>query len=411
MQSKPKSNKTIAGKTKQIKTIYLDNAATTMVDPEVVKEMDKYNSKFYGNASSMHHKGEEAHKALEKARAAIAKSINAEPEDIIFTSGGTESNNLAIKGVAFAMKEKSNSQEKRNHIIITKIEHDCVLNAAKWLEKQGFVVTYLDVDKEGFVNVQDLERAIRPETILVSIIHGNNEIGTIQDIARLAEICRKNNVLFHTDACQSYLKTEIDVVAQNLDLVTLNAHKLHGPKGVGALYVRKGIRLVPLNHGGGHEKGLRNGTENIPGIVGFAKAVEVAQKNKAKIKQIAKLKDYFIKKLLEIPDTKLNGPLPEAGIDKRLYNNVNISFRHIEGESIVAMLDLKGICASTGSACSSRTLDPSHVIMALSEDAERAHGSIRFSISKHTTKNEIDFTVKETKKIVEYLRQMSPLKN
>jgi cysteine desulfurase len=378
------------------KTIYLDNGATTEADPEVIKAMNKFHSNIYGNASSIHHKGVEAKRALEESRHVIAKSIGAKDKEIIFTSGGTESNNFAVKGTAFANRNKG------KHIITTKIEHDCVLSSCKWLEKQGFEVTYLKVDKEGFVNPEDLEKAITPKTILVSIIHGNNEIGTIQDLAKLYEICKKHNVYFHTDACQSYTKT--DLSAKHADLITLNAHKIHGPKGVGVLFVKKGTRITPLAHGGGHEFNLRSGTENIPSIVGFAKAVKLAMK-KEHVKKMTKLRDYFTEQALKIPETTLNGPKG----NKRLCNNINISFRYIEGESIGAYLDAKGICTSTGSACSSRSLEPSHVIMALEDNSERAHGSLRFTISRFTAKEELDFTLEELKKTVQKLRKISPL--
>ncbi|MBW2965876.1 cysteine desulfurase [Candidatus Woesearchaeota archaeon] len=377
-------------------TIYLDNGATTKVALEVVKAMNKFHSESYGNASSIHHKGQEAKRALEEARHTIAKSIGAKDQEIIFTSGGTESNNFAIKGIAFANKNKG------KHIITTKIEHDCVLNSCKWLEKQGFQVTYLNVDKEGFINPEELEKSITNKTILVSVIHGNNEIGTIQNLQALYEICKKHKIYFHTDACQSYTKTELS--AKNADLITLNAHKIHGPKGVGVLYIKKGTKITPLAHGGGHERNLRSGTENIPGIIGFAKAVKLAI-NKKHINSMAKLRDYFIEQALKIPDTRLNGPKG----NKRLCNNINISFRYIEGESIGAYLDVKGICTSTGSACSSKSLEPSHVLMALEKNSERAHGSLRFTISRFTTKQELDFTLKELKNTVQKLRKISPL--
>lgn len=380
-----------------MKTIYLDNAATTPLAEEVIKAMEPYFSEKFGNASSVHHLGQEARRDLEEAREFIAKTIGADAKEIIFTSGGTESNNLAIKGVAFANREK-------NHIITTKIEHDCVLNACRWLEKQGFKVTYLNVDSEGFVDLEELEKSITPKTLLVSVIHGNNEIGTVQDLEAIGKICKKHGVLFHTDACQSYTKTDLNVKKFNLDLVTLNAHKIHGPKGVGALYIRKGTKIVPLAHGGGHEFSLRSGTENVPGIIGFAKAVKLAM-NKKHIKHMTVLRDYMIKELLKIPDTKLNG----ASGNKRLCNNINISFRYVEGESIGSFLDAKGICTSTGSACSSKSLEPSHVIMALENNPERAHGSLRITLSRYTTKEEVDFAIKEIKKTVERLRRVSPL--
>jgi len=379
-----------------MKTVYLDNGATTVVDPEVIKVMNKYYSEEYGNASSTHHKGQEAKRALEEARTAIAKSIGAKDKEIYFTSGGTESNNFAIKGIAFANKDRG------NHIITTKIDHDCVLNSCKWLETQGFKVTYLRVDKEGFVSTEALEKAITPKTILVSIIHGNNEIGTIQDLKSLYEICKKHKVYFHTDACQSYTKTELS--AKHADLITLNAHKLHGPKGVGALYIKEGTKITPLAHGGGHERWMRGGTENIPGIMGFAKSVKLAMDSKH-VKQMTKMRDYFIEELFKIPDTTLNGPKG----DKRLCNNINVSFRYVEGESVGSFLDAKGICTSTGSACSSHTLEPSHVIMALENNPERAHGSLRFTISRFTTKDELDFALKEVENTVNKLRKISPL--
>ncbi|MBD3249842.1 aminotransferase class V-fold PLP-dependent enzyme [Candidatus Woesearchaeota archaeon] len=371
------------------KTIYLDNGATTALDPKVDETIKNAP---YGNPASTHSIGIEAKRALEEARHVIAKSIKAKDNEIIFTSGGTESNNLAIKGLAFA--------DNKKHIITTKIEHNCVLNACKWLETQEFKVTYLDTDKEGFISLEELEKAITEDTFLVSIIHGNNEIGTIQDLKQIYNICKKHNVIFHTDACQSYTKT--DLSAKHADLITLNAHKIHGPKGVGALYIRKGIKITPLAHGGNHEEGLRSGTVNVPGIVGFAKAVQIAKKRH--VRYMAKLRDYMIKEILKIPKTQLNGPEKN-----RLCNNINISFRYIEGESLGSFLDAKGICTSTGSACSSHSLEPSHVLMALEDNHERAHGSIRFTLSKYTKKEDIDYTLAEIKKTVKKLRRLSPL--
>jgi cysteine desulfurase len=379
--------------------IYLDNGATTKLDDDVIKAMLPYFNEKYGNASSSHMMGVWARQAVDEARHAIASSIGAKDDEIIFTSGGTESNNLAIKGIAFAHKDKG------KHIIITKIEHDCVLNSCKWLETQGYQVTYLNVDTEGFVNPDDLEKAIRNDTILVSVIHGNNEIGTIQDIKKLGEICRKHNVLFHTDACQSYTKTEINVKKQNLDMVTLNAHKIHGPKGVGVLYIRSGIKITPLAHGGGHEFKLRSGTENVPGIVGFAKSVKLAMNDKH-IKHMARLRDRLIEDIIKrIPETRLNG----AKGENRLCNNVNFAFKYVEGESIGAMLDAKGISSSTGSACSSKSLEPSHVLIAIGLKPEDAHGSLRLTLSRFTKEEEIDNVIAELPKIIEKLRKMSPL--
>ncbi len=381
-----------------MRTIYLDNAATTMVDEKAVKAMLPYFTERYGNASSSHHKGQEAKMALEEARERIAKSIGAKHDEIIFMSGGTEANNLAIKGIAFANKGKG------GHIITTKIEHDCVLNACRWLETQGFRITYLDVDREGFVSPEELEKALTKDTLLVSIIHGNNEIGTIQDLKKLGEVCSKHNVAFHTDACQSYTKAELNVKKQNLDLVTINSHKIHGPKGVGALFIRKGVKITPLLHGGGHENKLRSGTENVPGVVGFAKAVEAAKKGH--VRRMRKMRDRIIKELQKIPDAALNGPQGEW----RLCNNINFSFRYVEGESIGAFLDAKkGICTSTGSACSSHTLEPSHVLLATGLEPEEAHGSLRISLSRFTTDEEVKVFLETLPGVIEKLRNMSPL--
>ena len=381
------------------KIIYLDNGATTPVANEVVEVMNKHHTESYGNASSMHKLGRDARMAIEDARRAIAKSIGARETEIVFTSGGTESNNFTIKGIAFANKDKG------KHVITTKIEHDCVLNSCKWLETQGFEVTYLDVDKEGFVNPEELEKAIRDDTILVTIIHGNNEIGTIQDLKKLSEVCRKKGVYFHTDACQSYTKTELNVKKQNLDLVTLNAHKIHGPKGVGALYIKKGTKITPLSHGGGHEFGQRSGTENVPGIVGFAKAVQLAM-DKKHVDKMTTMRDRMFKEIEEnIPDIILNGP---SG-DNRLCNNVNVSFKFVEGEAIGTHLDAEGICSSTGSACSSKSLEPSHVLMAIGLKPEEVHGSLRLTLSWYTTDEEIDKALEALPRIVEKLRKISPL--
>lgn len=372
--------------------IYLDNAATTKVDKRVVKEMQKYYVEEYGNASSLHEFGRIATEAIEKTRNIIASSINANPEEIIFTSGGTESNNLAIKGLCFANPNKK-------HIITSKIEHDCVLNSCKWLESQGYKVTYLDVDNQGFINLKQLENAITEDTLLVSIIHGNNEIGVIQDLEKIGKICKEKNVYFHTDACQSYMKTELDVKKQNLDLVTLNAHKLHGPKGVGALYLKKNIKITSLNHGGGQEKNIRSGTENVPGIVGFGKAVSLINK-KDNIK-MKKLRDIIIKKLEKYG--KLNGSK-----EKRICNNINFTFKGIEGESIVLMLDKYGIAVSTGSACSSKSLKASHVLLAIGVKPEDAHGSVRISLSKFTNKKDIERFLEIFPKVINELRKISP---
>ncbi|MFA5174381.1 MAG: cysteine desulfurase family protein [Candidatus Pacearchaeota archaeon] len=383
-----------------MKKIYLDNAATTQVDNKVIDEMIPYFSEKYGNASSQHLVGQEAKRALEEARHVIAKSINAKDDEIIFTSGGTESNNMVLKGLFFANKDSG-----KNHIITTKIEHDCILNACKWLESLGADITYLDVDNEGFIDLNELEQAINNKTLIVSVIHGNNEIGTIQDLEAIGRVCREKNVYFHTDACQSYTKTEINVKKQNLDLVTLNSHKIHGPKGVGALFIRKELKdkITPLMHGGGHEYKIRSGTENVSGIVGFAKAVKIA--DNSDIKKITKLRDKLIEGILKIPNTKLNGAR-----DKRLCGNVNISFNNIEGEAIGGYLDSYGICSSTGSACSSHTLAISHVLKAIGLSDLEANTSIRLSLSKYNTEEEIDYVLDVLTKTVEKLRKISPIK-
>lgn len=384
------------GEESKMKQIYLDNAATTKVDPEVVKEMIPYFSEKYGNASSVHAFGQEAKNALEKSRKAIAKAIGASTREIYFTSGGTEGNNLALKGLFFS------HYPAKDHIIATKIEHDCGINTCKWLEKQGAKVTYLNVDKEGFIDLNELERAITNKTLVVSVIHANNEIGTIQDLEVIGKICKEKGVLFHTDACQSFTKVLIDVKKQNLSLVTLNSHKIHGPKGVGALYIKEGTKIEPLFHGGGHETGLRSGTENVSGIVGFAKAVDIAS-NKD-VKKMEKLRDYFIEQILKIPNVKLNGSK-----EKRLCNNVNISFINIEGEAIGGYLENEGIYTSTGSACASHSLEASHVLKAISLSPQEANSSLRISISKYTTQEEVNYVMEKLVKIVEKLRRISPL--
>ncbi len=377
--------------------VYLDNGATTQVGKGVVKAMEPYFLKVYGNASSLHTFGQEAKKALEESRKIIAKKINAEPEEIIFTSGGTESDNLALKGIAFANKDKG------KHIITTKIEHHAVERTCKFLESDGFKVTYLDVDKEGFINLEQLKDSITKDTILVSIIHANNEIGTIQDIESIGKLCKEKNIYFHTDTVQSLTKVPIDVKNQNITLASFSAHKIHGPKGIGALYIKKGTKIKKILDGGAQENNIRAGTENIPSIIGFAKAVEISKEDD--LKRMEKLRDYFIERTLkEIPETKLNGPKKE-----RLCNNINITFKYIEGEALLIKLDDKGIAVSTGSACSSRELKPSHVLTAIGLHPAMAHGSIRFTLSKFTTKEELDYTIKNVKEVVAELRSISPL--
>ncbi len=372
---------------------YLDNNATTQVDKQAAKAMQDAMLKHYGNPGSMHYKGDEARNILEKARAEIAKAINARPEEIIFTSGGTEANNLAIKGML----------GQKTHIITSAIEHPSVKDTCKALEKKGCKVTYLPVDSEGFVTAKQVEQAITPETALVTIMHANNEIGTIQPIEEIAEVCARKNVPFHTDAVQSFKKVPIDASKTPITVMSLSAHKIHGPKGAGALYIRKGAKLEPLIQGGGQERGKRSGTENLPGIAGFAEAAKL----KIDTQKIARLRDYFIKKVLkEIPDTRLNGPKDPT---KRICNNASISFKYIEGEGLLLHLSMAGICVSTGSSCAARDLKVSYVLKEIGLPAEIAHGTIRFSFSKHTTKQELDYTIKELKQKVKTLRNISPL--
>lgn len=384
-----------------MKIIYLDNAATTRMDDSVIKEVNKYFSEKYGNPSSSHLMGKEAKRAISEAREIIANSIGAKEDEIFFTSGGTEANNWALKGLFFAHPEK-------NHIITTKIEHDCILETCRWLKSQGAKITYLNVDSDGFINSKDLEKAITPKTLLFSVIHGNNEIGTIQNLEELGNICKSKGVYLHTDACQSYTKTLLNVKKQNIDLITLNAHKIHGPKGVGALYVRKGIKIAPLLNGGGQENFFRSGTENVPGIMGFAKSVKVA--SSSDFKRMFKLRDKFINDLLKIPNTKLNGSVGE----KRLCNNINICFSNIDAEALGDYLVSYGICSSIGSACSSNTLEGmhkrSHVLEAIGLKDMEMKSSVRFSISKYTTEEELNYASKIIANVVEKLRKISPLK-
>jgi len=380
-----------------LKRIYLDHAATTPVAKEVMEAMLPFFNERFGNASSLHHFGREAREALEDSRKTILKKLNGKNHTLVFTSGGTESNNLAIKGVAFANRNKG------KHIITTKIEHDCVLNTCKWLESMGFEITYLPVDKYGFVNPEDVESSIRDDTILVSVIHANNEIGTIEPISEIGKICEEKDVYFHTDACQSFTKVPINLKKQHIDLLTINSHKIYGPKGIGALILGENVDIEPIAHGGGHEFGLRSGTENVAGAVGFAKATEIIKDKD--IEHMKSLRDMLIKGALEIEETWLNGHPTE-----RLCNNANITFRYIEGESLLLHLDLKGIAVSTGSACSSKSLEPSHVLMAIGLRPEDAHGSIRFSLGKDNTKDEIKYTLEVLKESVEILRKISPFK-
>jgi len=382
------------------KIIYLDNAATTRTKPEVVEAMLPYFTENFGNPSSVYTFAGQNKSAVTEAREKIAKSLNAPAQDIYFTAGGSESDNWALKATMEAYKEKG------NHLITSKIEHHAILHTCEYLEKQGCEVTYLDVDENGVVDLQQLKAAIRPTTVLISIMYANNEIGTIQPVKEIGAIAKEHGVLFHTDAVQAYGQLPIDVMDENIDMLSASGHKLNGPKGIGFLYIRKGLKLRSLIHGGGQERKRRAGTENVPGIVGFGKAAEIAHATmKERTAAEAGLRDYLIDRVLsEIPYTRLNGHRT-----KRLPNNANFSFQFIEGESLLIMLDMKGICASSGSACTSGSLDPSHVLLAIGLPHEIAHGSLRLTLSDETTKEEIDYTIAQLAAIVQNLRNMSPL--
>jgi cysteine desulfurase len=386
---------------RKIKRIYLDYAATTPVDPRVLKAMEPYFSEKFGNTMSLHSFGQEAKTALEESREIVADLMGAKPSEVIFTSSATESNNLALKGVAFANRKKG------NHIIISSIEHSCIMESAKWLEQQGFEITRLKVDKYGLVDPEDVKKAIKKETILVSIMHANNEIGTIEPIEEIGKICKERGVYFHTDAAQSFGKIPINVSKMNIDLMTVSSHKMYGPKGAAALFVREGTKIEPILHGGGHEVGLRSSTVNVAAIVGFAEACKICKKEMEKeAKRLTKLRDKLIKGVLEkIPGSHLNGHPT-----KRLPNNANFWFEGVEGESIVIQLDLLGIAASTGSACSSEKLEPSHVLLAIGLRPEQAHGSLRLSLGRWTKEKEIDYVLKVLPKVIDKLRKISPIK-
>jgi cysteine desulfurase len=382
------------------KKIYLDYAATTPADPRVLKMMFPYFTQDFGNTMSPHSYGQKANQALEKSRKIIADFIKANPEEIFFTSSATESNNLALKGVVFA-----NKYRQKNHLIVSQIEHECVLESAKWLQKQGFETTFLPVDQYGLINIKELEKAIREETVLVSIIHGNNEIGTIQDISAIGKLCRKKGVYFHTDASQSLGKVPIDVKKMNIDLLTASSHKIYGPKGAALLYVRKGVVIEPILHGGGHESGLRSSTINVAAIVGFAKACEIlCKEGRKESEEVTKLRDLLIKKIL----TRIKGARLNGHPKKRLSNNVNISFAGVEGESLLLELDFYGIAVSTGSACSSKTLEPSHVLIALGLKPQEAHGSLRISLGRFIKEEDIDYFFEKLNEAVAKLRKISP---
>jgi len=386
---------------RKIKRIYLDYAATTPVDPRVLKAMEPYFSEKFGNTMSLHSFGQEAKTALEESREIVADLMGAKPSEIIFTSSATESNNLALKGVAFANRNKG------NHIIISSIEHACIMESAKWLERQGFEITRLKVDKYGLVDPDEVKKAIKKETILVSIMHANNEIGTIEPIEEIGKICKERGVYFHTDAAQSFGKIPINVNKMNIDLMTVSSHKMYGPKGAAALFVREGTKIEPILHGGGHEMGLRSSTVNVAAIVGFAEACKIAKKEMEKeAKRLTKLRDKLIKGVLEkIPGSYLNGHPT-----KRLPNNANFWFEGVEGESIVIQLDLLGIAASTGSACSSEKLEPSYVLLAIGLRPEQAHGSLRLSLGRWTTEKDIDYALEVLPKVIKRLRKISPIK-
>jgi cysteine desulfurase len=383
-----------------MRRIYLDHAATTPVHPEVAKAMLPYFTEAFGNPSSIYSYGQEARGAIEEARIKVAELIGARPEEITFTSGGTEANNFALKGVAYA------NESKGNHIITTAIEHHAVLEPCKFLEKRGFTITYLPVDKYGLVDPDDVKKAITAKTILISVMHANNEVGTIEPVAEIGEIAREAGVYFHTDAVQTAGHVPVNVDELKVDLLSISAHKFYGPKGIGALYVRKGTKLVPFMHGGQQEKRRRAGTENVPGIVGLGKAAELAgQEMDKEAKRQAYLRDKLIGGLMEkIEHLHLNGH-PR----KRLPNNINISVDFVEGESMLLNLDLEGICASTGSACSSASLEPSHVLLALGVPPEQAHGSLRFTLGRENTEADVERVLEVLPRIVGKLRAMSPL--
>jgi cysteine desulfurase len=384
----------------QARRIYLDHNATTPVHPEVLEAMLPYYKDKFGNASSIHSFGREAKVALEESREKVAKFINASPQEIYFTCGGTESDNLAIKGTAFANRKKG------KHIITSKIEHHAILESCKFLEKEGFEVTYLPVDKYGLVDPDDLKKALRKDTILVSIMHVNNEVGTIQPLEELCKITKEKGAYFHTDAVQSVGKMPVDVQKLNVDMLSMSGHKIYGPKGVGAIYIRKGTRMTSWSHGGSHERSRRAGTENVPGIVGLAKVVEIAERDmEQQSQQMKNLTEAFYQKVTHaIPDVILNGHL-----EKRIPNTLNLSFKAVEGESIILSLDLKGVAVASGSACTSGTLEPSHVLSAMGISPEIAQGAIRFSFGRENTMADVDYVVGILPEIVSRLRAMSPL--
>jgi cysteine desulfurase len=383
-----------------MRKIYLDHNATTPVHPEVLEAMLPYFKEKFGNPSSIHGFGREAKVALEEAREKVAGLLGASSNEIFFTSGGTESDNLAVKGTAFANRKKG------FHIISSKIEHHAILESCKFLEKEGFEVTYLPVNSQGLVDPDDLKKTIRDETTLVSIIYANNEVGTIQPIEELSKISNEEGVYFHTDAVQALGKVPVSLQKSNVDMLSISSHKIYGPKGVGTIFIRKGVRITPWSHGGHHERSRRAGTENIPGIVGFAKALELVVKElEDQNKHLRSLTEAFYKKLVEtIPDVILNGDL-----ERRIPNTLNLSFKGVEGESIILSLDLKGVAVASGSACTSGTLEPSHVLSAMGIDPAIAQGAIRFSFGQDNTMEDVEYVASLLPEIVERLRSMSPL--
>lgn len=383
-----------------MKRIYMDYAATTPVDPRVLKAMQPYQSKKFGNTMSLHSFGQEAKEAVEESRRKVSGLLNAKSGKVIFTGSATEANNQALKGVAFANREKG------KHIVVSSIEHHCVLDSARWLQKQGFELTYLPVDSHGLVDPSTVSNAIRKDTILVSVMHANNEIGTVEPVGEVGRICRERGVYFHTDAAQSLGKIPVDVEEMNVDLLTACAHKIYGPKGVGTLFVRDGVRVEPLLHGGGHEFGLRSSTVNVAGIVGFGAAADMAEREiRSESKRLTKLRDRLAEGVLNIDQAHLNGH-PTL----RLPTIANFWFAFIEGESLVAQLDMRNVAASTGSACSSESLEPSHVLIAIGLKHEEAHGSLRLSLGRWTTRQEVDHVVKVLPDAVQGLRVISPFK-
>lgn len=382
------------------KMIYLDNAATTRTAPEVVEAMLPFFTEYYGNASTVYELGAKSKEAVSKARETIANALGAKENEIYFTAGGSESDNWALKATAEAYRDKG------NHIITSKIEHHAILHTCEYLEKQGFEVTYLDVDENGVINLDQLRAAIRPTTILISIMFANNEIGTIEPIAEIGKIAKEHGILFHTDAVQAFAQVPISVDELNIDMLSASGHKLNGPKGIGFLYIRKGVKIRSFVHGGAQERKRRAGTENVPGIVGLGKAVELAITSmEERTGKERELRDYMMARVLkEVPFTRVNGSRTD-----RLPNNINFCFQFIEGESLLIMLDMKGICGSSGSACTSGSLDPSHVLLAIGLPHEIAHGSLRLTLGADTTKEDIDDTIDAVKEIVAQLREMSPL--